>query len=72
MPTPENTSKNRKLLDEVRDVMRLYKEKIVAVTIFLSNAIVRLSLIRIFDLQSSQENPFVNSIHLLDLTIWKE
>ena len=33
MSTPENTSKNRKLLDEVRDVMRLYKEKIVAVTI---------------------------------------
>jgi hypothetical protein len=31
--TPENTSKNRNLLDEVRDVMRLHKDKIVAVTI---------------------------------------
>ena len=29
MSTPENTSKNMELLDEVRDVMRLYKEKIV-------------------------------------------
>ena len=34
MSTSENTSKNRKLLDEMRGVMRLYKEKIVAVTIF--------------------------------------
>jgi len=35
MSTPENTSKNRKLLDEMRDVMRLYKERIVAI---LSNS----------------------------------
>ncbi len=33
MSTSENTYKNRKLLDEVLDVMRLYKDKIVAVTI---------------------------------------
>lgn len=37
MSTPENASENRKLLDEARDVMRLYKEKMVAVTI-LSNS----------------------------------
>jgi len=36
MSTSENTSKNRKQLDEVRDVMMLYKEKIVAVTILSS------------------------------------
>jgi hypothetical protein len=35
--TPENASKNRRLFDEARDVMRLYKEKMVAVTI-LSNS----------------------------------
>ena len=33
MSTPENTSKNMKLFDEVLDAMRLYKEKIVVVTI---------------------------------------